>query len=281
MNIPAGWTRVTGIDEVGRGSLAGPLFAAATTFAFQATSPIAGVKDSKAFAKKSTMREVYRRILRSSELQDVGVGWAEVEEINKFGVDHANSLAFQRAVEDLRTPLGFLLVDGENAVPTVHRSHQHIEPRADANYWPVGAASIIAKVLRDELMTNLSEEFPGYGWETNAGYGSPSHREALLRLGATPYHRTKFIEGLVGRPRRVVHCKRDPHDVYIGRPSKWGNPFEIGKDGSREEVIWKYQNWIRTQPQLLADLHELTGKVLGCWCSPQACHGDVLVKLAG
>jgi hypothetical protein len=79
---------------------------------------------------------------------------------------------------------------------------------------------------------------------------------------------------------RVVHCKRKPFDVYIGRPGKWGNPFVIGKDGSREEVIRKYEDWLQTQPDLLAALPELRGKVLGCWCSPHPCHGDVLVRLA-
>ena len=77
----------------------------------------------------------------------------------------------------------------------------------------------------------------------------------------------------------VVHCKRESYDVYIGRPSKWGNPFTIGKDGTREEVIQKYEEWIQTQPQLLDSLAELKGKTLGCWCHPQACHGDVLEKL--
>ena len=80
--------------------------------------------------------------------------------------------------------------------------------------------------------------------------------------------------------RHVVHCKRAKHDVYIGRPSKWGNPFEIGKDGDRETVICKYREWVVTQPRLMAALPELRGKVLGCWCAPQACHGDVLVSLA-
>jgi len=79
---------------------------------------------------------------------------------------------------------------------------------------------------------------------------------------------------------RVVHCKRKPFDVYIGRPSKWGNPFVIGKDGTRDEVIEKYEAWLRTQPALLAALPELRGKTLGCWCAPQACHGDVLARLA-
>jgi hypothetical protein len=79
---------------------------------------------------------------------------------------------------------------------------------------------------------------------------------------------------------KVVHCKRESYDVYVGRPSKWGNPFMIGKDGSRDEVIAKYEAWLHAQPELLAALPELRGKVLGCWCSPQHCHGDVLARLA-
>ena len=78
---------------------------------------------------------------------------------------------------------------------------------------------------------------------------------------------------------RIVHCKKESYDICIGRPSKWGNPFQIGKDGTREEVIEKFRNWILTQPNLLKDLHEIKGKTLGCWCKPKRCHGDVLVEL--
>jgi hypothetical protein len=83
----------------------------------------------------------------------------------------------------------------------------------------------------------------------------------------------------------VVHCRNAAHRttasyVYIGRPSKWGNPFIIGRDGTRAEVIEKYDLWIQTQPELLAALPELKDKVLGCWCKPRACHGDVLARLA-
>lgn len=77
----------------------------------------------------------------------------------------------------------------------------------------------------------------------------------------------------------VVHL-RLPHDIYIGRPSKWGNPFVIGRDGTREKVIQRYEAWLLAQPHLLASLTELKDKTLGCWCSPKACHGDVLAKLA-
>lgn len=80
---------------------------------------------------------------------------------------------------------------------------------------------------------------------------------------------------------RVVHLKRDPFDVRIDRATIWGNPFVIGKDGNREQVIAKYREWIMGQPQKLAHVRQaLPGKVLGCWCAPKACHGDVLVEIA-
>lgn len=78
---------------------------------------------------------------------------------------------------------------------------------------------------------------------------------------------------------RVVHCKRQDYDIYIGRLSKWGNPFREGRDGTRAEVIARYEKWIKTQPRLMSQLHELRDKVLGCWCAPLPCHGDVLVRL--
>jgi len=77
----------------------------------------------------------------------------------------------------------------------------------------------------------------------------------------------------------VVHCKQEPYDVYIGRGSKWGNPFVMGRDGDRDEVITKYERWIVTQDDLMEALGELQGKVLGCWCHPKPCHGDILIKL--
>lgn len=77
----------------------------------------------------------------------------------------------------------------------------------------------------------------------------------------------------------VVHCKRKPFDVYIGRPSKWGNPFVVGSGTTRSEAVRKYEAWIREKPELMAALPELRGKVLGCWCAPRLCHGHVLAKL--
>ena len=77
-----------------------------------------------------------------------------------------------------------------------------------------------------------------------------------------------------------MHCKREKFDIYIGRPSIWGNPFKIGKDGDRAEVIRKYRAYIEGNTELLAKVPQLKGKILGCWCKPRACHGDVLAEIA-
>jgi Domain of unknown function (DUF4326) len=79
---------------------------------------------------------------------------------------------------------------------------------------------------------------------------------------------------------RVVHCRRSKYDVYIGRPSKWGNPFKLGTDGDRTAVLQRYRKWLLEQKELLAQLSELTGKTLACWCKPLSCHGDILAELA-
>ena len=79
---------------------------------------------------------------------------------------------------------------------------------------------------------------------------------------------------------RVVHCRRESYDIYIGRPSKWGNPFKLKKTDDRAILMEQYRQWLLQQPQILADIHELQGKTLGCWCKPELCHGDILAELA-
>jgi hypothetical protein len=98
--------------------------------------------------------------------------------------------------------------------------------------------------------------------------------------GPAFHSRTDNSERRFDMKTRVVHCKREAHDVYIGRPGKWGNPFVIGRDGTREQVIAKYRQWLVSQAALVAALPELKGKTLGCWCAPNACHGDVLAEMA-
>lgn len=79
---------------------------------------------------------------------------------------------------------------------------------------------------------------------------------------------------------KVVHCKKEKYDIYIGRPSKWGNPYIIGRDGTRDECIEKYRAYLESSKELLQDLRTLHGKTLGCWCAPLPCHGDILMELA-
>jgi hypothetical protein len=79
---------------------------------------------------------------------------------------------------------------------------------------------------------------------------------------------------------KVVHCKKAKFDVYIGRPSKWGNPFKLRPGDSREKCLDDYRTWLMNQPELLSALGELKGQILGCWCKPQSCHGDILAELA-
>lgn len=79
---------------------------------------------------------------------------------------------------------------------------------------------------------------------------------------------------------KVVHCRKEPYDVYVGRPTKWGNPFKVGRDGTRRQVIALYRTYIFEHPTLKDELPELKGKVLACWCAPKACHADVLLELA-
>ncbi len=202
---------VCGLDEVGRGALAGPLIAVASLFYSPATpvdirqgyrwwemdfSPIKGINDSKKLTakKRSTL---FTQILRSGEFCDFGLGEVSVDEINTHGIDWANRMAFERAVKDLSQQPHHILIDGENPLYGWSMMDQKFEPRADGKYWPVGAASILAKVIRDGFMAELSKDYDAYGWEKNAGYGSPAHQEGLIENGPCPHHRTQFIRKIV------------------------------------------------------------------------------------
>lgn len=193
---------ICGFDEVGRGSLAGPLIAVGALFPSQAdflphTSPIRGLKDSKKFSSHEARRAVFDDLIRSHHLIDFGIGIVWTEEINKVGIDEANALAFYYALDALIKEPDFLLVDGDKPVRHFQRSFQRVEPKADSKYWPVSAASILAKVIRDELMDDLHRDFPAYGWNRNKGYGSEEHQEALRRHGPCRLHRHKFIRGIL------------------------------------------------------------------------------------
>lgn len=193
---------VCGIDEVGRGALAGPILAVAAVFDFRDSvsmqvPPIPGIDDSKSYATFTKREEMWKYIIHSPYLVSFGIGEASVEEINRHGINWANAQIFQRAIMNLKVVPEVVYVDGDNPVPGWPKERQVVEPKADAKYWPVSAASILAKVIRDRMMKELSRLYPDYAWASNAGYGSALHKMQLQRRGPTEHHRTQFIERIM------------------------------------------------------------------------------------
>ncbi|MEM8776607.1 MAG: ribonuclease HII [Pseudomonadota bacterium] len=183
--IHSGTLRVAGVDEVGRGPLAGPVTAAAVIL--DPDNIPYGINDSKKLSLQK--REALYDVLM--DVADVSVAHASVEEVDKLNILQASFLAMRRAIDGLRNAPNLALIDGSqlpNDMPCEARSIV----KGDTISVSIAAASIIAKVTRDRIMWDLAQQFPGYGWETNAGYGSKSHMKALEKLGATPHHRRSF-----------------------------------------------------------------------------------------
>ncbi|EPX86767.1 ribonuclease HII [Salipiger mucosus] len=177
--------RIAGVDEVGRGPLAGPVVAAAVILDPACVPP--RLNDSKRLQSK-------RRARLSAWLREcawVGIGMASVEEIDRINILQASLLAMRRAVAELPLAPDHALVDGRflpeglpcDATPVIG---------GDGRSVSIAAASIVAKTWRDRIMRDLAQHHPGYGWETNVGYGSKSHMLALQNLGVTPHHRRSF-----------------------------------------------------------------------------------------
>ena len=176
---------VAGVDEVGRGPLAGPVTAAAVVLD-PARIPD-GLNDSKKVS--AARRDVLFDLLHA--VADISIGWASVEEIDAINIRNAALLAMRRAVEGLPRPPGHALIDG-NAVPPGLACPATAIIKGDARCVSIAAASIVAKVARDRVMVALAQQYPGYGWDRNAGYPSPAHKAALTDLGVTPHHRRSF-----------------------------------------------------------------------------------------
>ena len=180
-----GLARVAGLDEVGRGPLSGPVTAAAVVL--DPNNIPDGLNDSKKLTER-------RRNALCAELYmcaDVSVAHATVEEIDKINILRASHLAMERAVAGLSCAPDHLLIDG-NMIPRGLTLPADTLVKGDARSVSIAAASIVAKVTRDKIMVDLAQQYPGYGWETNAGYPSPAHKKALLDLGVTPHHRRSF-----------------------------------------------------------------------------------------
>lgn len=176
--------RIAGIDEAGRGPLAGPVVAAAVVLD-PATMP-EGLRDSKTLTEKR--RETLADALM--ECAAVGVGVAEVEEIDRINILQATLAAMARAEAALPFRPDACLVDGNSRPPL--RAPAHLVVKGDAKSFSIAAASIVAKVARDRIMRELAKDFPEYAWEKNKGYGAKAHLEALALNGPTPHHRRSF-----------------------------------------------------------------------------------------
>ena len=177
-------TPIIGVDEVGRGPLAGPVISAAIILNKEMIPE--GINDSKKLSKKK--REVINEELISQHSFAIGI--ASVEEIDKINILQASLLAMKRAVLNLNIKPQTILIDG-NKLPDLEYNMYPII-KGDSKSISIAAASIIAKVYRDKLMQDLSLQYPGYYWEKNSGYGTKQHLLALNNLGVTPIHRKSF-----------------------------------------------------------------------------------------
>lgn len=180
-----GFSLIAGVDEVGRGPLAGPVTAAAVILD-PARIP-AGLNDSKKLsaAKRQALHD------ELLECADVSIAHASVEEIDALNILRASHLAMERAVAGLKQVPDHLLIDG-NMIPRGLNGSSEAIVKGDARCVSISAASIVAKICRDFVMWDLAQHYPQYGWQTNAGYPSKSHKAALEEFGVTPHHRRSF-----------------------------------------------------------------------------------------
>lgn len=175
-----------GCDEAGRGCLAGSVYAAAVILPDGYDNP--SLNDSKRFSAAKRMR------LRDEIVRDA-VAWAigvvTPEEIDHINILRASILAMHRALDQLQVRPEAIIVDGNRFLPYCDLPYTTIV-KGDGKYQAIAAASILAKTYRDEYMERLAQEFPRYGWQSNKGYPTPQHREAIRQYGVTPYHRKSF-----------------------------------------------------------------------------------------
>jgi len=177
--------RIAGVDEVGRGPLCGPVTAAAVIL--NPDDIPEGLNDSKKMTAKKR-DALYDEILAKA---DCCIAHATVQEIDEINILRASHLAMTRAIAGLTKAPDHILIDG-NMIPKGLTTSAEAVVKGDGRSLSIAAASIIAKVTRDRIMGDLAIEFPGYGWEKNAGYGTKQHLEALRALGVTPHHRRSF-----------------------------------------------------------------------------------------
>lgn len=187
--IAKGYKAVCGVDEAGRGPLAGPVCAAAVILPEGVI--IDGVNDSKKLSEKK--REALFDVIREQSLA-YSIAYATVDEIEEINILNATMLAMKRAVEGLSVKADYAMIDG-NRLPKLAIDSECIV-KGDAKSMSIACASILAKVSRDRLLYKYAEEYPMYGFDKHKGYGTAAHREAILKYGPCPYHRKSFLKKL-------------------------------------------------------------------------------------
>lgn len=187
--LAKGYKAVCGVDEAGRGPLAGPVCAAAVILPEGVV--IDGVNDSKKLSEKK--RESLFDVIREQTLA-YSIAYATVDEIEEINILNATMLAMRRAIDGLNVKADYAMIDG-NRLPRLDIDGECIV-KGDAKSMSIACASILAKVSRDRLLYKYAEEYPMYGFDKHKGYGTAAHREAILKYGPCPYHRKSFLKKL-------------------------------------------------------------------------------------
>lgn len=187
--LAKGYKSVCGVDEAGRGPLAGPVCAAAVILPEGVI--IDGVNDSKKLTEKK--RESLFDVIREQALS-YSIAYATVDEIEEINILNATMLAMRRAIDSLEIKADYAMIDG-NKIPPIDIDAECIV-KGDAKSMSIACASILAKVSRDRLLYKYAEEYPMYGFDKHKGYGTKVHREAILKYGPCPYHRKSFLKKL-------------------------------------------------------------------------------------
>lgn len=187
--LAKGYKSVCGVDEAGRGPLAGPVCAAAVILPEGVI--IDGVNDSKKLSEKK--RESLFDVIREQALS-YSIAYAMVDEIEEINILNATMLAMRRAIDGLDIKADYAMIDG-NKIPPIDIDAECIV-KGDAKSMSIACASILAKVSRDRLLYKYAEEYPMYGFDKHKGYGTKAHREAILKYGPCPYHRKSFLKKL-------------------------------------------------------------------------------------
>ena len=237
----AGGPLIAGVDEVGRGPLAGPVVACAVIMPPDARA-IPGVNDSKVLT--ASERERLATKIRERALA-IALGAASVAEIDRFNIYQASALAMRRAIRRLPLPPDHVLIDGK-AIRTLNVAHTAVVD-GDARCFSIACASIIAKVTRDRLMRQLAARYPAYRWHRNAGYATPDHIAGLDAAGLTPHHRRSFMRV---RQLSLDLCGSEPAAIVGGEVigTRATDELRAIDDGCRSDAAAGDSGWSAADP---------------------------------